>query len=103
MFKPRSDDEHAAMFNQVLGALPPEHMIEDARKEGCQLFRSDFRLHWPDSHTPQKDLDFIYKLMPLRKLCSWAVDDDRYEERDFTELISWMLHYDPRQRITAKE
>ncbi|XP_020528374.1 serine/threonine-protein kinase AFC1 isoform X1 [Amborella trichopoda] len=99
LFQTHENLEHLAMMEQVLGLIP-SHIIQKACRTAGRYFNSAKGLRWPEGAVSRKSIQAVRRLPRLPDLIVDYVDQDKEE---FIDLLRQMFHYDPDQRMTAKE
>ncbi|KAF7731770.1 dual specificity protein kinase kns1 [Apophysomyces ossiformis] len=97
LFQTHDNLEHLAMMEVVLGKLP-FRLIRIASREAQKYFK-DGRLKYPAHDTTKQSRKYVRALKPLEEIISPSTT----LTRNFLDLVSKMLLYDPNERITARE
>ncbi|THU68022.1 hypothetical protein C4D60_Mb05t30860 [Musa balbisiana] len=101
LFQTHENLEHLAMMEKVLGPLP-QHMIVRANQRAEKYFRQGrgLRLDWPEGATSRESIRAVWRLPRLQNLVMQHVD---HSAGDLIDLLQGLLHYDPAQRLKARE
>jgi dual-specificity kinase len=96
MFQTHENREHLALMQKIIGQLPPSMTNRDRK-----YFDSQGKLRWPQLASSKQSESFVEQAKPLTVLCD---AHNRSTSNDlFYDLISKMLQFEPRDRLTAKE
>ncbi|KAG0366115.1 dual specificity protein kinase kns1 [Gamsiella multidivaricata] len=103
LFQTHDNLEHLAMMQAVLGPIP-DKLIRASHKSSQKYFVQG-RLDYPNEETKRNSRKYVKALRPLR---DYVVSPDSSEEnsafaREFLDLLSRLLAYDPAERITAAQ
>ncbi|KAJ3287573.1 dual specificity protein kinase kns1 [Borealophlyctis nickersoniae] len=97
LFQTHDNLEHLALMEAVLGKIP-EKMIRASIKSGQQFFRMN-KVDFPNTKTKAASKKFVRQTKALRDLIK---PNDEFSNA-FYDLLTRLLAYDPRERITARE
>ncbi|CAL5389602.1 unnamed protein product [Camellia sinensis] len=99
LFEAQENLEHLAMMERVLGPLP-HHMIISADRGAKKYFKRSAHLDWPKGASSKESMRAVGKLPCLQNLIMDHVD---HSAGDMIDLLQGLLHYDPAERLTARE
>ncbi|CAG8698887.1 3610_t:CDS:10, partial [Ambispora leptoticha] len=99
VFQTHDNLEHLAIMERVLGKIPDRLAIRASRQPQSKFFRNG-KLNYPNHETSRQSKQYVRETLSLRELiqphaCAF--------NRQFFDLVLGLLHYDPAQRLTARE
>ncbi|KAL0087755.1 kinase-like domain-containing protein [Phycomyces blakesleeanus] len=97
LFQTHENLEHLAMMEAVLGKVPLR-ISRNASREPQKYFDNG-KLRYPTNETSRQSQKYVRALRPLREI----IVPSTTLTRNFLDLVSKMLAYDPNERITASE
>ncbi|ORX54989.1 kinase-like protein [Hesseltinella vesiculosa] len=97
LFHTHENLEHLALMEACLGKIPA-HVSRPAATFAQKYFKNSI-LRYPDAKTTRQSREFVAKMKTLNHL----ITPDTPMNVEFRDLISKMLVYDAKERITARE
>ncbi|KAI8063492.1 kinase-like domain-containing protein [Gongronella butleri] len=97
LFHTHENLEHLALMEACIGKIPG-HMVRQASTASLKYFKNHI-LRYPDARTTRHSRDCVRKMKTIDHL----ITPDTPMNVQFRDLISKMLVYDPKERITARE
>ncbi|KAI7829372.1 kinase-like domain-containing protein [Gamsiella multidivaricata] len=102
LFQTHDNLEHLAMMQAVLGPIP-DKLIRASHKSSQKYFVQG-RLDYPNEETKRNSRKYVKALRPLRVCVPIHVfEENSAFAREFLDLLSRLLAYDPAERITAAQ
>eukprot|EP00741_Cyanophora_paradoxa_P021619 tig00000241_g20868.t1 len=95
LYQTHENLEHLAMMERVSGRIPTS-MSRSASRSARKYFFADGTLRWPEGASSSSSVRHVRRMHRLRSLVA-------KEHRLFLDLVTELLEYDPRRRISARD
>ncbi|KAJ3043021.1 Dual specificity protein kinase clk3 [Rhizophlyctis rosea] len=99
LFQTHDNLEHLALMEAILGRLPQDMCRNPTSRGSERFFNKMNRVDFPNPKTKAQSRKFVKATKSLKEL----IRPNTEELWDFYDLVSKMLTYNPRDRITAHE
>mmetsp|Transcript_29514 Transcript_29514/g.56705 ORF Transcript_29514/g.56705 Transcript_29514/m.56705 type:complete len:526 (-) Transcript_29514:543-2120(-) len=100
LFQTHENLEHLAMMEMVLGPIPKD-MIQASDNHCHKYFRKNMReLNWPEGASSRESVRTVRKLVALQDIVYSRGASKAH--KDMVELVSDLLKYNPKDRLSAR-